>query len=319
MSGLKKMNKSIPFDVNETHCPVCGSCQIKHFSNAKHKEVKLSYDICKNCGIIFMNPHPTEEWYDIFYKQYYRSFYSDPISPTPDEKVKQRKRARTLLQFLKKDIYGERYHLDIGCSTGEFSQALKSEYPISRSVGVEPDQTYRQSAESLGIKCYDNLSSVSNDKQSFTLISMNHVLEHILKPSQFLSNLKKDLLERGGLVYIEVPNYAGLFGSFEIAHPIVFTEESLENTLKLAGFKIIECKSHGNPKSNNNNSKYYTSVLITPQKNKLQVMTPRYVTRIWAFKLASWKNSTLENNLVFLLKFPIRLLRHFGFPKHTIG
>tara|TARA_A100001015_G_scaffold312226_1_gene416982 strand:+ start:1036 stop:1836 length:801 start_codon:yes stop_codon:yes gene_type:complete len=266
-----------------------------------------------------MNPHPSDESYNHFYENQYRSFYGDSVHPTQEEKSKQRSRAKTLLSFLELRSLDIKSHLEVGCSTGQFLSEVENTLQLSRqSVGVELDINYSKAAETLGIKCYSKLEQVQHDQPKFCLISMNHVLEHMNNPVDFLRHLRESFLEKRGYVYIEVPNYQGLFGSFEIAHPIVFTEESLENTIKLAGFKIIEMKSHANPRTENPKAKFYTSALIAPSDSKLQVQPPRYSNNLTMFKLNAYQSLTLEGALIFWLKLPLRLVKNLGLPKHVV-
>ena len=79
------------------------------------------------------------------------------------------------------------------------------------------------------------------------MIILSHVLEHLIKPSEFLSDLSKHL-SKDGVIYIEVPsldsisegahNY-DLLHYWEIAHISHFTIETLRLICKTAGLKPI--------------------------------------------------------------------------------
>ena len=45
-------------------CPTCGSGSLKAFDRARYHDSSLRFDICGDCNLVFMNPHPTLAWYD---------------------------------------------------------------------------------------------------------------------------------------------------------------------------------------------------------------------------------------------------------------
>lgn len=98
--------------------------------------------------------------------------------------------------------------LDVGCGTGDLLAVCeKRGWKVK---GVEPNAKARK----LAIKklSYDQLivSDITKlkmeDKHSFDVITMWHVLEHVPNLSEYIKTLKS-LLAPGGCLFVAVPNY----------------------------------------------------------------------------------------------------------------
>jgi predicted TPR repeat methyltransferase len=81
----------------------------------------------------------------------------------------------------------------------------------------------------------------------FDLISFNKVLEHIQNPIEMLS-VAIELLNQGGLIYIEVPDGDSAFladpshEEFFIEHHHAFSLSSLALMVERSGLKCLEIK-----------------------------------------------------------------------------
>lgn len=96
----------------------------------------------------------------------------------------------------------EKKLLDIGAGTGEFLKFCE-EYGWNVN-GVEPSKKARTIAKEKRIELYEKLNYYS--KQSFDVITMWHVLEHVPNLFEEISQIKKILKEDGTLI-IAVPNF----------------------------------------------------------------------------------------------------------------
>ena len=95
--------------------------------------------------------------------------------------------------------------LDVGCGTGDFLVACKNNGWIIN--GVEPNLNAKKIISSKlqdEEKIYDNLFELSNEQ--FDVITLWHVLEHVLNLQDYISELKK-LLKPNGVLIVAVPNY----------------------------------------------------------------------------------------------------------------
>ena len=106
------------------------------------------------------------------------------------------------LRFLKRNGLRGGKLLDVGAGGGEFIYLSKrSGY---QSVGVEPDIGYSEFARSqYGVDV--RTGDVRKVNDTYHVITMFHVLEHLAKPTQAFKTLWA-LVDTGGYVFIEVPD-----------------------------------------------------------------------------------------------------------------
>lgn len=99
--------------------------------------------------------------------------------------------------------------LDIGAGTGDFlNQARKSGW---NCVGIEPNEKAKNIAISKGVNLTNSLEELENN--SFDVITMWHVLEHVPDLENQIKTLKR-LIKQNGTIIIAVPN----FKSFDAKH-----------------------------------------------------------------------------------------------------
>jgi 2-polyprenyl-3-methyl-5-hydroxy-6-metoxy-1,4-benzoquinol methylase len=99
--------------------------------------------------------------------------------------------------------------LDIGAGTGDFLLECKNQnWEIH---GIEPNDKAKTIAIGKGINFAENIESLENN--SFDVITMWHVLEHVPDVEHQIAELKR-LLKPNGTIIIAVPN----FKSFDAKH-----------------------------------------------------------------------------------------------------
>ena len=121
--------------------------------------------------------------------------------------------------------------LDIGAATGDFlATCKKGGWDVK---GTEPNQKARSIASHQGIELLKNSNGLK--KQSFDVITLWHVLEHIENLSEFISQLN-ELLKDNGRIVVAVPNYksfdAEYYNEFWAAYDVPrhlwhFSQESI--------------------------------------------------------------------------------------------
>lgn len=99
--------------------------------------------------------------------------------------------------------------LDIGAGTGEFLSIAKENG--WQAIGIEPSEKARNIAIKKGVEFSENLEKFED--QSFDVITMWHVLEHVPNLDEQIKELKR-LLKPDGTILIAVPN----FNSFDAKH-----------------------------------------------------------------------------------------------------
>jgi len=95
--------------------------------------------------------------------------------------------------------------LDVGCGTGDFLQIAKqNKWTV---FGIEPNDDARKRANmKTSNSVYKTEELLKFKAQSFDIITLWHVLEHLPKLEEHLSVLKS-LLKPSGILIIAVPNY----------------------------------------------------------------------------------------------------------------
>ena len=99
--------------------------------------------------------------------------------------------------------------LDIGAGTGDFLAFVKQNG--WQTIGVEPSQKAKEIATKKGVEFVNETSELEN--QSFDIITMWHVLEHVPDLEKQIQELKR-LLKPNGTLIVAVPN----FKSFDANH-----------------------------------------------------------------------------------------------------
>lgn len=136
--------------------------------------------------------------------------------------------------------------LDIGSSTGLMLTLFRN---LGWEVlGIEPSKNAFKNALKRGIPTLNStFPTKSLKKDFFDVVIINHVLEHIKNPLEFLSQVD-DVLKSNGIILIDVPNFGSLSAKIKSAnweyvlpkeHIWHFTSLSLTNILRKSGFKVI--------------------------------------------------------------------------------
>jgi 2-polyprenyl-3-methyl-5-hydroxy-6-metoxy-1,4-benzoquinol methylase len=95
--------------------------------------------------------------------------------------------------------------LDVGCGTGDFLQVAKQNNWIVS--GIEPNENARALAnKKTNNSVFEIEQLLKFDSESFDVITLWHVLEHLPKLNEHISILKR-LLKPNGRLVIAVPNY----------------------------------------------------------------------------------------------------------------
>ncbi|MBI4240699.1 MAG: class I SAM-dependent methyltransferase [Candidatus Rokubacteria bacterium] len=161
---------------------------------------------CRRCGLIYLNPRPGGERLADFYPDDYAVFQEDRWSlGVRVRRLHVRLRAAWLGRLLPR---GGRV-LEIGCGRGELLTALRDRGLEVEGVDLSP-QAVRMASRS-GIRVVQGtILTAGFAEESYDLIVMAQVLEHIPDPLGTLQRVRA-LLRPKGWLYIEVPNA----GSFE--------------------------------------------------------------------------------------------------------
>lgn len=232
-------------------CPVCNNTQFLPFLVCKDylaSGQSFAIQQCDACGFRFTNPRPDETAIGSYYESEQYISHNDGSSGVISMAYRTVRKytLESKLQLVNKLHQGRRRLLDVGCGTGAFLETCKKVgWDI---VGVEPDSDARAvSAKKLQVAIEPNLSALTG-VDSFDIISLWHVLEHMPSLGQTIPQLY-ELLTRTGTLLIAVPNSdsydATYFKEYWAAYDVPrhlhhFTPSTIEPLFERYGFRLVE-------------------------------------------------------------------------------
>lgn len=230
-------------------CQVCGSADATVYEEIYVHGIRITYMICANCGLVYQSPRIPETQIPHFYQSMYRLLNVGQTNPRKKDLEVQRKRANHIVDFLiQENNYVPSSHLDIGCGSGSLLHETQRRFRC-RVSGIELDDAHRSYAVQNGLTIYDSLEQwKQHETLHVDLVTMSHVLEHLVDPIKYLGEIREILSASEGRVLLEVPNLY-VHPAFELAHTYAFSLVSLSNTLHKAGFELLNCKLHSFPHS----------------------------------------------------------------------
>ena len=133
--------------------------------------------------------------------------------------------------------------LDVGCGLGWFLSALPKRW---KKYGLEVSKVAADYAGKFGKIFHGTLLESSYAENTFDVIFMHHVIEHLSKPERDFKVIKR-ILKPGGLLILGTPDFdsgcARLFGKnyrllHDGTHVSLFSNDSLHRFLRDKGFSI---------------------------------------------------------------------------------
>lgn len=164
-----------------------------------------SFSLLENVeyGILKTTPTPSLEQLPFYYESEDYISHTDG-SRTFFEKIYQRVKKYAIQSKVQliSNFAAKGALLDIGAGTGDFLVAAKKQG--WHVLGLEPNKKAKTIAKSKGIPFGENLKLIPD--QSYDVITMWHVLEHVPDLDYQLEQLKR-ICKPGGIIVIAVPNY----------------------------------------------------------------------------------------------------------------
>lgn len=264
------------------HCPYCKLPHIQFLYSASdlltNKPGMFYLSQCKECSLVFQNPRVKEQYIHQFYT-YEPDYYQLPRRE--NKKFNLRKRA---LQYVINQVLANHFHyahlgkknlffkivtlplkrhlkiksmpnfveegslLEIGCSQGHVLEKLKR-YGWD-TYGIEMGKKLAHYAKKVrGLKVENKkIEEVSYNKNSFDIIIMTMVLEHLYHPFHQLAIITQ-WLKPGGQLIFSLPYFDGLefkffkqyaYGLQLPTHITFFNKKILKEYLMKLGYKNIK-------------------------------------------------------------------------------
>jgi 2-polyprenyl-3-methyl-5-hydroxy-6-metoxy-1,4-benzoquinol methylase len=198
-----------------TSAPACPLCAGRNLRRVFQVQTWATYCIekCRGCGFVFAAPRPSPEELDRFYTStYFAKDHGLNLGYANYRGVAEENARRMWHEF--QDILGDRKVtprrvLDVGCATGGFLAEAKT--AGWDGVGVEFSEFAIEVAQKeFGLHVLKgDVFHPELAENSFGLVTMWHVLEHVLDPLATLAKARQ-LLAPGGLLFVELPNWSSV-------------------------------------------------------------------------------------------------------------
>ena len=235
---------------------LCGSDKLEniYLTHDRHYDIKGEYEIdkCNDCGLVFLNPMPTEEFLTSLYPVTYYS-YQDFYE----------KKQSFFKRFVKKYLLNIRTFdpvfkspgkmLDIGCGSGQFLFSMKKKGWEVHGVEVNENAAkLGNELENLNIHIGSLLTS-NYETDSFDYIRSNHSFEHMTNPKEVLTEIHR-ILKPGGKLLIGVHNIDSFNARFfkkywwylgAPTHTFNYSVATLSKMLDQCGFNVNKVSYNG--------------------------------------------------------------------------
>jgi glycosyltransferase involved in cell wall biosynthesis/ADP-heptose:LPS heptosyltransferase/2-polyprenyl-3-methyl-5-hydroxy-6-metoxy-1,4-benzoquinol methylase len=214
---------------------------------------------CNECGNIYLRARMTKSSMEKYYSEVYA--VNQPAAAAPVRVPRSKEEIDLLPEFigaqrrgvlaeiqslLKVDLAGK-VLIDIGCGWGAFLHHARNQG--MKVMGFEftnPNVEFGRNALNIDIRRQQFIDADDIKENSVDIIVMNHSLEHVPYPFEFLEKIEY-VLKPGGIFFGMVPNFESICSKVLLEkwawiepdwHYTHFTPKTLKETLAQTGFYI---------------------------------------------------------------------------------
>ncbi len=228
-------------EATQTGCPACGSLATRR--------ARYVADIvtCVDCGLTYLRTLPDATRLKTVYDMYADEFSHMRLPESTEEAKQSNLRRDYFLDEIEQYVRRKGQMLDVGCGWGAFLDAARERGFQPRGIEITP-RAAEFARKQLDIPVDTRpLEEQQFEKNTFALVTMNHVLEHLPRTREVLDTVYR-ILEPEGIFAGMVPNFASFCSEMEGEHwswldpnfhYVHFTPETLRKHLEAAGF-IVE-------------------------------------------------------------------------------
>lgn len=214
-------------------CSLCGSLR---FERLWEKD-GFDYIRCSDCRVVRVNPQLNEKNVQEIYSSSHRYRSRD--------RILDRAYPYYRLSLLKKlEAYRQDGHLlDVGCSRGYFIASAQRQSWDSCGTDIASDDVAHARDILKQNALFGDLRTLSFPDEYFDVVTLFDTLEHLREPGATLKEINR-ILRKGGLLYVETPNFDSLpkmiwgrgWSVFFPWHFYYFTPQSLRAAVESRGF-----------------------------------------------------------------------------------
>lgn len=250
-------------DKEHLYCILCGHDELIPLE--RYSKAYLCQ--CLKCNLVFSDQKPSREEIDLL--QIKRKWKEHITQDT------QRRYAHILDRF--EHFRKNNRILDLDCSHGEFLEMAKERG--WKVYGTADTEESLELCRSKGLEMFEgSLNTAIFAEDSFDIVCMRNVLEHIVNPNEELQKIRK-IVRSGGLVYVTTPN----FNSFLryrlkekysiISYPlrlVYYSRGPFKRLFRQNDFKILETEATGVSFSKRKIVRARTQVPITEESDFIE-------------------------------------------------
>jgi 2-polyprenyl-3-methyl-5-hydroxy-6-metoxy-1,4-benzoquinol methylase len=203
----------------------------------------LTLQRCGSCGFVYLSSWEQSLANANGLYDYYARITDADLARrhSPENRARQQALLRELARYTR----GRRL-LDVGCGDGQLLRTATEEGWETWGIDLSPGAI--RLCQKLGLRASQtDFFDTSLDEESFDVIVMSELIEHVPSPQRFLERAKELLTERG-VLYLTTPNFGSLARrllreDWSVIHPehIGYFERSTLRTMAVegAGFREI--------------------------------------------------------------------------------
>lgn len=269
--------------IHYTTCPVCGSPEVKDVLLAKDYTVSGETFViteCNACKLRFTQDAPGAGCISPYYKAESYISHTNTSRGFINRlyKLVRKRTMRKKRKLIEKGTSMKKGSLlDIGSGVGTFVNEMKQHG--WKTEGLEPESAARQAAKNLyGLDLKDIPVFEKLPANSFDVITLWHVLEHVHDLHGYLQRLTT-LLNENGKLFIAVPNYtskdAAIYKEYWAAYDVPrhlyhFSPQSIQVLLKKNGLRLLKYRPM-----------WYDSFYISLLSSKYKKGRPNIIAAFW--------------------------------------
>jgi len=234
----------------KVNCCICRGNNFEILSKKDRYGLYVPVVICKDCGLIQQNPRMRQEDYNNFYDTEQKKLYLGKNRTTIGYFNKQYTKGENIFKYIQRNLdkkIKNKKILEIGASAGGILKYFKEKGNEVYGCDLNFEYTkYGREKYELNLIHGTVDDVIDRFDNTFDIVIMSHVLEHILNPISDLVKIK-NILHKNSYIYIEIPGVNYLTNSYDMdflkqiqnAHIYYFTLTTLNNLLNKAGYELV--------------------------------------------------------------------------------
>ncbi len=238
-------------------CNLCGLDNARVLFSKKDKfgisEDEFNVVECQGCGLLYINPRPSQEEIGKFYPETYswkETLEADEFVTKLVRKLEKGYRYHLLRDEVSKVVKftgrSQGRILDIGCGTGDRLDVFRNNG--FEPYGVETSDSAGYAKEHLKLNVIKgDLFSAKFPEAFFDIVTLYNVLEHTHNPAGVVREIHR-ILKKEGYLVVQVPNKDSLqtkifskrWAAFDVPRDLYYFKiKTLQTLLQEIGFRVF--------------------------------------------------------------------------------